>query len=85
MPVYTTLTRNGKPVTMPHGWGWWHIECLYQAMKDEVGEEALDYPRTYMGFPNTEPFTFTQEHTFTDESDGEVLTILPGDVYDAHR
>ncbi len=82
MPVTTYLLRDGEPVTLR--WGWWHIDCLWRAMCDEVGEEALAYPRTYMGFPNSEPFTFAAEHTFTDPSDGEVFVILPGDVYDAH-
>ena len=31
------------------------------------------------------PHTVQQEHTFTDPSDGEVLTLSPGDVLEAWR
>ena len=83
MPVYTTLERNGTP--LPLRWGGWHLECLWLAMVAEVGEEALAYPRTWAGSPNSEPYTLTAAHTFTDPDDGEVLVIRPGDVYSAGR
>lgn len=82
MAAHTTLKRGNRYLKLR--WGWWHVECLWQAMVDEVGEEALVYPRTYMCFPNSGPFTFSKEHRFVDDSDGEVFVIKPGDVYDAH-
>lgn len=89
MPVNTEIIRDGERVKIR--WGWWHIERLAEAMLEECPTHKL-----FMGFPN-EPdpnseekdrygeFTFTMRHEFTDETDGEVFIIEPGDRYKAWR
>jgi len=64
-----------ESVAIPLRWGWWHVACFAEAIDKELG---TDDPLP--GF-----YTFTQAHSFTDESDGEVLDILPGDTFTRER
>ncbi len=72
MALRTQHIRNGERVTMPNGWGWWHVERFLEAWRTE-DENASPFDET--------EYTYTQEHTFTDETDGEVLTIMVGDKF----
>ena len=84
MPIWTELERNGNPV--PLRWGMWHVIKLYEAMYEEIGEEVNEDDYTFLMFPNQPGFhVFSQDHTFVDESDGEVFEIKRLDRYSAGR
>lgn len=87
MPISTSLERNGELIKFPHGWGGWHILVLFDAMVEEgmPTKDPGDGNYLYMGFPNNCQYTFKEFHEYTDETDGEILTILPGDIYHASR
>jgi hypothetical protein len=59
-------------------WGWWHVSVLSEAMQEED-------PNEDRSFPKEGTYTYTREHTFIDESDGEVLVIPVGAKYEAWR
>lgn len=66
MPLLTEITRDGEKLKLR--WGWWHVNCMSDAAEAE-GVRLADVGE----------YVLTQEHTFTDESDGEVLVLKPGD------
>ena len=80
MPICTELERNGELVTLPHGWGGWHVQVLREAMV----AEGVPEDQFFAGFPQT-PYTFTKKWIYEDTSDGEIFEILPGDIYRAWR
>lgn len=67
MPLETQIERNGQ--LLPLRWGWWHVHCMVEAAK----AEGVD-------LHSTGTHTLSQEHTFTDPADGEVLKLQPGDT-----
>lgn len=58
--------------SLPHGWGWWHVDSLTKAVKAEGGEFKQAF---------SPGWTFTTAHRFVDPADGEVLQIMPGDTF----
>lgn len=77
MPLQTQFQRaNGELVSLH--WGWWHLDCFSVAFYDE-------HPELDKGFFSENSITYSKEHTFTDETDGEVMHIFPGDTYHQSR
>lgn len=87
---------SDTPAKMPHGWGWWHVSRFYEAYEAEGHHEfhqweAEDGVICICGEEEEAPchvrlaslteYVYTERHEFTDESDGEVLTIEPGDTF----
>ena len=71
--MMTQTARGAQPRSLH--WGWWHNECFLAAYTAEVPTgkwEDLFSPG----------YTFTEPHTFTDPADGEILDILPGDLFE---
>lgn len=92
MPVNTQILRDGEARKLEHGWGWWHVDMLRDAIYKEsdrvyaeTGEPMKDMPTFYMGFPNEGRYEFKYDHSYVDETDGEWFTIDAGDVYTAGR
>jgi len=91
MPVSTQLIRSGRPVKVG-GWTWWHLNRLYEAMKEENPFEDED---KVPFFPKHGDYVFKEPHVFEAEEtdiwrDGDVgktfvLQIKPGDIYRAWR
>jgi len=77
MALCTQILRDGENLKLPHGWGWWHVECMLRVVRDEVGAEA--------GLQQLDRHVVLKDHTFTDPDDGEVLTLKPGDQLVAYR
>jgi hypothetical protein len=77
MALLTQFYRAGddEPAKMPHGWGWWHVQSFVDAYNSENPE-----PREVELTALTE-YVYTDSHMFTDETDGEVLLICPGDRF----
>lgn len=69
----TRHVRGGETVVKPYGWGAWHLQAFADAMRQEAGVKATACP---------DEFVFQARHEYHDPSDGESLTILPGDVYE---
>lgn len=84
MALRTAITDKGadQPRSMPHGWGWWHVERMAEVIRSEAG--LLPEADT-MTVLNRTPWVVQSEHTFTDPTDGEVLTLAPGDTLHAWR
>lgn len=72
--MFTRITRDGEPLRMPHGWGWWHVMCITKVNTEEGGNIRSTGEHVVQG-----------EWTFTDDTDGEVLHLLPGDVLEMWR
>lgn len=89
MPAETQLVRDGKPVNLR--WGWWHVDCLRTAVMNEDTRMAVPIhdgrsQPFYMGLLNNPgTYKFRKDHTFIDETDGEVFEIKEGDEYSAYR
>lgn len=71
MPLNIQIVRDGEPLKLR--WGFWHLDCISSALRVE-GKTLNDYD-----------YVLTEEHEFTDETDGEVLKLLPGDRIQAWR
>lgn len=74
------------PRKMPHGWGWWHLECMTEAAKAHYPEVAdlsiLDvwsYPALQSGLDIEFPLGFQ------DPTDGEILIFNSGDRLEVWR
>jgi len=72
MGLQTQFVHGGELV--PLRWGWWHVQCFAKAYQFEQGEDATPLADLY-------EYTFINDHEFTDPGDGEVLTIVVGDVF----
>ena len=72
MPLNVVHSRGGE--ALKYRWGFWHLWAFTEADKAEGGN-AL----------RTGRHVFKGEHRFEDDSDGEVVTILPGDVLEMYR
>lgn len=70
MAMCTTFVRDKKPISLR--WGYWHLNRFLEAFELETG-------RNDASWFTMDAYTFKGFHEFTDETDGEVLTILPGD------
>lgn len=67
MPLFAEIIRDGEKLKLR--WGWWHAHCMMTAAEEEDADlRALG------------EYVLKEQHTFTDESDGEVLVLLPGDA-----
>jgi len=73
MPVATSFQRAGSDHLEVLHWGWWHLDCFSSAYHKEQPEGPK--------LSSLYEYTFTQEHSYTDESDGEVLDIHVGDIF----
>ena len=74
--LMTQFVREGELV--PLRWGWWHISCFLDAFRSEQ-LEAPDGESDDLS-ARTE-YSFRRDWEFVDPSDGEVLTIRPGDRF----
>jgi len=87
MPLTAKITRNEE--ALPLRWGFWHLMVMTEAVREEleVDKEHPDYPllNLWSRRDTQSGFTLTKEHSYRDESDGEVLTLLPGDFLHVWR
>ena len=67
MPLYGQIERDGQLI--PLRWGWWHIEVMSDAA-EKCGHDLWEEGEV----------TLTDDLTYTDDSDGEVLPLKRGDV-----
>lgn len=67
----TQFVRDNKPVTLR--WGYWHLGCFLEAMEMETGKKDSS-------FFEMNGYEFKGSHEFVDDSDGEILSIIPGDT-----
>lgn len=71
MPLNTQIVRDDKPLVLR--WGWWHVSCMFDAAESE-GAKQLHRLKSEGSC------TLTKAHEFVDETDGEILSLQPGDV-----
>jgi hypothetical protein len=84
MPLCTQIVRDGETLRMPNGWGWWHVVCMnLQSQTDETTDPAQQ-DRTIsdgpLGQSKTGEVVVQYATAYRDPSDGEVLTLQPGDI-----
>lgn len=72
MPLNTQIIRDRQPLKLR--WGWWHVGCMMEAAEAE-GANLLSEGAV----------TLESAHRFVDPSDGEILSLQPGDVLTAYR
>jgi hypothetical protein len=70
MPMYTQLIHNNEPVALH--WSWFHVNACVTAWNQEDPLVHVLSEREH---------TYREDHTFTDETDGEVFTIHAGDTF----
>jgi len=70
-------------------WGKWHLTVLFHAMCQEKGITDSETAKDALIAKEVEYFpaeyTYTQEHSYQDPADGEVLHIHKGDTYRCWR
>ncbi len=86
MPLMATLTRDEERVKMPHGYGWWHVECFTAVARAHVPATA-DLPLLEVwSHPDLQAgLTVQWPVGFRDRTDGEVLTFEVGDRINVWR
>jgi len=67
MPLSTQIIRDGEPLELR--WSLWHAACMHEAAKRE-GKDINQLGTVVL----------EENHTFVDESDGEVLNLKKGDI-----
>lgn len=70
----TRIKRDGEPLKMPYGWGWFHLHAMFEVNEKEGGN-----------IRSTGYHTVQNEWRFEDPADGEVFILLPGDVLEMWR
>lgn len=83
---------EGYPVVVEnisYRWGYWHVYCFGEAYCKEQGLDPNPPDSEWDSKTNPgsallfgapfEKYTYTQDHTFRDPSDGEIMTIKKGD------
>jgi hypothetical protein len=80
MPLCSQIVRDGENHSLPHGWGWWHLECITTAARAQCALpsdmpllEVWSQPETQNGVE------LALAIGFKDPSDGEVLILRPLD------
>lgn len=79
MPIEAKITRDGED--LPLRWGWWHIECMTDAVRAMIGDEGKEIAllTVWSRGDTCNGVTLDRAISFKDPSDGEVLTLLPMD------
>ena len=80
MPLMTRIVRDGEPLAMPYGWGWWHVSVMQHVSEQETGAE---WPNTPLGESGRQ--ALANAYTYEDPSDGEILELRVGDELEMWR
>tara|TARA_B100000949_G_C14283909_1_gene453204 strand:+ start:1050 stop:1340 length:291 start_codon:yes stop_codon:yes gene_type:complete len=91
MPTCTELVRaDGSGSAKFHGWSWWHLTNMHNAMIKENGgvEEGVEvFPYGYV-FKDKHVFQDLETRIWNrggDEGVTHVMEIFPGDTYNCWR
>lgn len=79
MALRTQIRRDGENLPLPHGWGGWHLAVLADVIRRECDLPAQTPMLTAF---TRSPHVVESPVSYRDPEDGEVLTLLPGDVLD---
>lgn len=91
MPLYTRIVRDGEPVKLEFGWGWWHVQVMKEVAVAETFhlERAEDYTVEQWHFTalyrTGRQVVLRDDWEFEDTSDGEIFRLHPGDVLEMWR
>jgi hypothetical protein len=75
MPLNTQIVRSGEPLSMPNGWGQFHVAAMviaaaledtdnntWRNIQDEVASKGMDKPEKRIGLPNSDVFHLASYH-----------------------
>lgn len=88
MALRTAITdaTTGELRRPPHGWGWWHVECMTTAARAHHPEVAHHGLLEVWSLPATSGgLTIEFPMGFKDPDDGEVFILNVGDRLDVWR